>query len=56
MVRLRTVLGLTAIAHVTLAWLVHLDAKKRGDDAGKWVIATLFTGVFGVAKYVVDGR
>ncbi|ELZ99972.1 MULTISPECIES: hypothetical protein [Haloferax] len=56
MVRLRTVLGITAVVHIVLAWLVRLDAKKRGDDAGKWVVTTLLTGVFGVAKYIQDGR
>lgn len=56
MVRLRTVLGVTAVAHVLLALLVGLDAKKRGDDAGRWVVATLLTGVFGVADYVRNGR
>ncbi|WP_416841247.1 hypothetical protein [Haloferax sp. DFSO52] len=54
--RLGTFLGLTAVAHVVLAWLVSLDAKKRGDDAGRWIVATLLTGVFGVADYVRRGR
>ncbi|WP_191965416.1 MULTISPECIES: hypothetical protein [Haloferax] len=56
MVRLRTILGITAVAHVLLAWLVSLDARKRGDDAGRWVVKTLLTGVFGVADYVQNGR
>ena len=56
MVHLRTILGITAVAHVVLAWLVSLDARKRGDDAGRWVVATLLTGLFGVADYVRRGR
>lgn len=54
--RLKTLLGVTAVAHVALAWLVSLDAKKRGDDAGKWIALTLLTGVVRAAKYVRDGR
>ncbi|WP_191967108.1 MULTISPECIES: hypothetical protein [Haloferax] len=54
--RLGTFLGLTAVAHVALAWLVRLDARKRGDDAGRWIVTTLLTGVFGVADYVRRGR
>ncbi|WP_396611454.1 hypothetical protein ACH9L7_14785 [Haloferax sp. S1W] len=55
-VTLRTFLGLTVVAHAVLAWLVRLNARKRGDDATGWVAITLFTGVFGVAGYVLRGR
>ncbi|SEL20693.1 hypothetical protein [Haloferax larsenii] len=53
---LRTFLGLTAVAHVALAWLVRLNARKRGDDATGWVVATLLTGIFGAVGYALRGR
>ncbi|WP_191965815.1 MULTISPECIES: hypothetical protein [Haloferax] len=56
MVHLRTILAVTAVAHALLAWLVSLDARKRGDDAGQWVAKTLLTGVFGAVDYVRNGR
>lgn len=56
MSKLRTLVGLTVVTHVALAWLVRLDAKKRGDDASDWVVRTLVLGVFGAADYVRNGR
>jgi hypothetical protein len=45
-------LKLTLVVHAVLATLVAVDARKRGRPVGKWVAATLLTGLVGVVLYV----
>jgi hypothetical protein len=47
---------LTAVAHVVLAGWVYRDAESKGLNAGRWVLATLLTGVVGLVGYLLVGR
>ncbi|AUV83242.1 hypothetical protein C2R22_17660 [Salinigranum rubrum] len=50
-----TLLKVTLAVHAVLAALVAADARKRDRPVGKWVAATLLTGVVAVLVYVLSG-
>jgi hypothetical protein len=49
-----TLLKLTVALHVVLATFVALDSRKQGRSTGRWVAATLLTGVIGFAVYLLS--
>ena len=51
----KTLLKVTLAVHAVLAALVAVDARKRGRSVGKWVAATLLTGLVAVLLYVRSG-
>ncbi len=47
-------LKLTLATHAVLAVLVAVAARKQGRPVGKWVTATLLTGVVAVVFYLLS--
>lgn len=51
----KSLLKLTLAVHAVLAVFVAVDARKHGRPVGKWVAATLLTGLVGVLVYALSG-
>ena len=51
--RARTLLAVTAVVHAVLAALVRRRAGATGRGRNRWTVATLLTGAFGAAAYVL---
>ncbi|XVH32610.1 hypothetical protein ACNS7O_05320 [Haloferacaceae archaeon DSL9] len=52
MASIRRIALVTAVFHALLAACVSLHARSTDRDAGRWLLATLCFGLFGVAGYL----